>query len=110
MSDEKSENEKRDLSGLSFRALLFKQALLRACVKTLRVEERTQTDEVLEKEFEVTRDQLLASTAKYQGQLRQITSEIRRRKRKAREDRGDPKPENRLINAKTASLGAKKNG
>lgn len=94
--DERLEGTLKDsaLSEMDTGSLRMRQLLGRQIVKLLRTEWADDP-------------RAPAALEKYRGQLREITAEIRRRTRKAREAAGIKKPEPRIVKAKTAVLGAK---
>lgn len=83
-----------ELEGMSLKALRFRQQLGRAIIRKLRTEwaDEEGADSALEK---------------YEGQVKEIAEEIRRRTREAREEAGEETPPAQRIKAKLARLGAK---
>lgn len=87
-----------ELSEKSVSELRMRQELGRECIRILRQAERNGEEG--------------ASGAKehYEGQLKEITEELRRRTREAREAQGIEKPPTMAIGLKPGQLGARARG
>lgn len=90
-----AEENTEKLQGMDHNELMTRHFLGRAIIKLLRTEwaDEEEAEEALDR---------------YQAQQDQINAEIRRRRRKQREDAGIPKPAPRRVKAKAARLGRKK--
>ena len=82
-----------DLSEQSLKSLQFRQQMGREILRLLRTKWRGE-------------EGAAEAQARYEEQLEQITDEIRRRKRAAREARGEDKPPDQVIEMKVARMGA----